>query len=40
MPPGTYTVIAWNEATPTDSRRVVLPEAGGDVEANFVLGRR
>ncbi len=40
VPPGTYTVIAWNEATPTDSRRVVLPEAGGDVEANFVLGRR
>ena len=40
VPPGTYTVIAWNEATPTDSRRVVVPEAGGDVEANFVLGRR
>ena len=40
VPPGTYTVIAWNESTPNDSRRVVVPESGGDVEANFVLGRR
>ena len=40
VPPGNYTVVAWNEATPTDSRRVVVPETGGDVEANFVLGRR
>jgi plastocyanin len=40
VPPGTYTVVAWNEATPTDSRRVVVPESGSDVEANFVLGRR
>jgi plastocyanin len=40
VPPGTYTVVAWNESTPTDSRRVLVPEAGGDVEANFVLGRR
>jgi plastocyanin len=40
VPPGTYNVIAWNEATPTDSRRIVIPESGGDVEANFTLGRR
>jgi plastocyanin len=40
VPPGTYTVVAWNESTPNDSRRVVVPESGGDVEANFVLGRR
>jgi plastocyanin len=40
VPPGSYTVVAWNESTPTDSRRVVVPETGGDVEANFVLGRR
>jgi plastocyanin len=40
VPPGTYTVMAWNEAAPSDSRRVVVPEAGGDVEANFSLGRR
>ena len=40
VPPGTYTVIAWNESTPTDSRRIVVPDSGGDFEANFVLGRR
>ena len=40
VPPGTYTVIAWNESAPTESRRVTIPEAGGDVESNFVLGRR
>jgi plastocyanin len=40
VPPGTYTVIAWNEATPSESKRVVIPESGGDVETNFVLGRR
>jgi plastocyanin len=39
VPPGTYTVVAWNESTPSDSRRIVVPE-GGDVESNFVLGRR
>jgi plastocyanin len=40
VPPGTYTVVAWNEAAPSESRRVVIPDAGGDVEANFALGRR
>ncbi len=40
VPPGAYTVVAWNESTPTDSRRVVVSESGGEVEANFVLGRR
>ena len=40
VPPGTYTVIAWNESAPSDSRRVIVPEAGGDVETNFALGRR
>jgi plastocyanin len=40
VPPGTYTVIAWNETLPQDSRRVVVPEAGGEVELNFSLGRR
>jgi plastocyanin len=40
VPPGTYTVVSWNEATPSESRRVVIPESGGDVEANFALGRR
>jgi plastocyanin len=40
VPPGIYNVVAWNESTPIESRRVVVPEAGGDVEVNFSLGRR
>jgi plastocyanin len=40
VPPGTYTVIAWNESAPSESRRVMVPESGGDVEVNFALGRR
>ena len=40
VPPGTYTAFAWNESAPLESRRVVVPEAGGDVEVNFTLGRR
>ena len=40
VPPGSYTVVAWNESAPTDSRRIVVPESGGDVEADFTLGRR
>ncbi len=40
VPPGTYTVMAWNESAPSESRRVTVAESGGDVEANFVLGRR
>jgi plastocyanin len=39
VPPGTYTVVAWNESAPSESRRVTLAEAG-DVEVNFALGRR
>ena len=40
VPPGTYTVIAWNDTLPQEIRRVVVPEAGGEVELNFSLGRR
>jgi plastocyanin len=40
VPPGTYTVVAWNESAPTESRRVVVGDAGAEVEANFALGRR
>jgi plastocyanin len=40
VPPGTYTVVAWNESAPSESRRIVVPDSGGDVEANFALGRR
>ncbi len=40
VPPGTYTVVAWNETAPTESRKVFIADSGGEVEANFVLGRR
>ena len=40
VPPGTYTVVAWNESAALESRRVVVPDSGGEVEANFALGRR
>ncbi len=40
VPPGSYTLVAWNESVPQATRRVVVPESGGDVEANFVLERR
>lgn len=36
VPPGTYTVVAWNESVPVESRQVVIPEFGGDVELNFL----
>ena len=40
VPAGSYTVVAWNETAPQVSRRIVVPEGGGDVELNFLLGRR
>ena len=40
VPPGSYNVVAWNDSTPEESRQVVVPDIGGDVELNFVLGRR
>jgi plastocyanin len=40
VPPGTYTVVAWNESAPLESHRVVVPDGGGDIEVNFSLGRR
>jgi plastocyanin len=40
VPPGTYTVMTWNESAPLESQRVVIPDAGGEVELNVALGRR
>ena len=34
VPPGTYTVMAWNEATPLDSRARRHSRDGGEVELN------
>ncbi len=39
VPPGSYTVVAWNEAVDSDSRRVAVPD-GGDVDLNFALSRK
>ena len=40
IPPGDYHVFVWNESLPLETRRVMVPEAGGDIEVNFSLGRR
>lgn len=40
VPPGTYNVMVWNETTPLESRRITVPESGGDVELNVTIGRR
>lgn len=40
VPPGSYTVVVWNETVPEQSSRVTLPDSGGEVELNFVLERR
>jgi plastocyanin len=40
VPPGTYNVFVWNESLPLESRRVTVPEAGGEVELNFPVPRR
>ena len=40
VPPGSYNVVAWNESTPEETRKVIIPESGGDVELNFALQRR
>jgi plastocyanin len=37
VPPGRYTLVAWNEGTIRESRPVVIPDAGGAVEADFAL---
>jgi hypothetical protein len=37
VPPGRYTLVAWNEGTIRESRAIVIPEDGGAVEADFAL---
>ena len=39
VPPGTYTVVAWNELSEPESRRVTVSE-GAEAAAHFVLQRR
>jgi plastocyanin len=37
VPPGRYTLVAWNEGAVRESRPIVIPEDGGIVEADFSL---
>ena len=37
VPPGRYTLVAWNEGAIRESRQVVVPEDGGAVETDFSL---
>lgn len=37
VPPGRYTLVAWNEGAIRESRPVVIPDGGGAVEADFAL---
>jgi plastocyanin len=37
VPPGRYTLVAWNEGTIRESRAIVIPDDGGAVEADFAL---
>ena len=36
VPPGTYSIVAWNEGTPTDPKTVTVPE-GGSAEVDFAV---
>jgi plastocyanin len=37
VPPGRYTLVAWNEGAIRESRPIMIPEEGGAVEADFAL---
>ena len=37
VPPGRYTLVAWNEGANRESRLVVVPEEGGAIESDFAL---
>jgi plastocyanin len=40
VPPGSYNVVAWNEAMPLESRRASIPDGGGDIELSFLFEKR
>jgi plastocyanin len=37
VPPGRYTLSAWNEGSVRESRQIAVPEEGGGVESDFTL---
>ena len=39
VPPGSYTVVAWHESLPADTRRVGVPD-GGETDLNFALSKK
>ncbi|MEO5897671.1 MAG: carboxypeptidase regulatory-like domain-containing protein [Vicinamibacterales bacterium] len=39
VPPGTYTVVAWNEAMPTETRRVTVGD-GAEADLTFSLSKK
>ena len=39
VPPGQYTVVAWNEAMPSETGIAQVPE-GGEIELSFRFERR
>jgi len=38
VPPGAYTLVAWQERLPLDSRPITVPEQGACAGVNFTLG--
>jgi hypothetical protein len=38
VPPGNYTVVAWQERLPLDSKLITVPELGNCAGVNFALG--
>ena len=39
VPSGTYSVVAWHESLPPETRRISVPDSG-DADLNFVLSKR
>jgi hypothetical protein len=38
VPPGTYTLVAWQERLPQDSKTITVPAEGDRTGVNFILG--
>jgi plastocyanin len=38
VPPGHYTLVAWQERLPSDTKEIVVPESGDLTGVNFTLG--
>jgi hypothetical protein len=38
VPPGHYTLVAWQERLPSDTREIIVPETGDLSGVDFTLG--